>query len=81
MEPCARCDGSMIRSLDGPCCLSCGWAASAQPVMAGSKVTPGEVARWRDLRRRGWTFRRIGAGSEWTEAAAYMRLNGRRTTA
>ena len=44
-------------------------------------VTPKEVARWRELRRRGWTYQRIAAGSEWTEAAVYMRLNGRRTTA
>ena len=41
-------------------------------------VTPEVVARWRVLRERGWTYQRIAAGSEWTEAAVYMRLNGRR---
>ena len=44
---------------------------------AGSKVTAEEVARWRELRRRGWTYQRIAAGSGWTEAAVYMRLTGR----
>ena len=40
-------------------------------------IMPEEVARWRELRRRGWTYQRIAAGSGWTEAAVYMRLTGR----
>ena len=40
-------------------------------------IMPEEVARWRELRRRGWTYGRIAAGSEWTEIAVYTRLNGR----
>ena len=48
----------------------------APVVTAGSKVTPDEVARWWELRERGWTFRRIGEATGRHVVTVWDHLNG-----
>ena len=76
MPPCPRCDGSMLNDRGEVRCLSCSWEPPAQPVRAGSKVTPDEVARWWELRERGWTFQRIGEATGRHAVTVWDHLNG-----
>ena len=81
---CQRCGSSMLHSLDGPRCLSCGWEPGApltgsrsEQVYTARKVTEDDLARWRELRREGWTYEQIAAESGWSRSTICKLLNGR----